>query len=105
MAGEVVAALVVCAGGKSAAVIRRVEAQVFAADSRHDIAPKFLAELRAVYGIEVIENGPIGLGKGKVGHGAAVYRLPGAPGHFAAKSDVALEKKNPTEAGIESATE
>ena len=105
VSGKMVAALVIGAGSEAAAVIRRIEAQVFAADSSHYIAAKLLAEFTAVDGVEIIKNRPIGSLKKEVGSRFRVNSLMGPPCNLAAETDVVLQDEKAAEAGIEPSAE
>jgi len=86
---EVIATDIVRAAGKrSAAVVRRIEPQIFAADSGHHVGTNLLLKGPAIDRIEVVNNWPIGLREKCTAIGKPVNRLPRPPRDFAAKTDV-----------------
>ena len=102
--GKVVTAHVVGAAGKGAAtVIGCVEPQILASDAGHHVSPEFFLDGRSVDRIEVIKNGPIGLGKDKTRRAAAIDGLLGPPRYFAAKTDVMPQNEYAAKAGVKAA--
>src|SRR6266699_3265301 len=91
VSGEVIAALVICARGKSAGHVARVEPKIFAADSCHDVRANFLLKGLSVNGVEVIEDWTIGLHNPKVRNGTSVNGLPCSPDDFAAETKSSMK--------------
>jgi len=77
---------------------RLVEPQTLKPDSTLEIELRSLAQLRAVHGIEVIEDWTIGLKKD-------VHVLVGTPRHLRAHTEVLLEKKVAAKRGITTAAD
>jgi len=104
VSGEVVAADVVGAG-EIACVNRLIEPQILAANPSHNIGAEFLLKVPAVYGVEIIENGPVFLNNSKIVDHAAICGLTPTRGHFAAEAEVVPEQNVSTEGGVEASAQ
>lgn len=102
MSKKMAAAGVIGASCESTVVLRRIKADICAADSGHYVGTDKFIETRAVYSIEIIENGAKWNEKTEAGI-VAVHAV--APGNFSIKSQVFLHKDIGAKASIESATD
>lgn len=100
MEGEVVAALVIGATTKRAALEEgSIEAQVLASDTGHDISAKLLLS-NPINGIEIVKNRTVRLDVAE--RRDSIHSLSSPPRHFTAESDVVLKTKNAAEAWVQS---
>jgi len=106
MPGEMIAAGVIGAAGKSAIVSAAVKTYILAADSSHEVAPNFvLGGRHTVDGVDIIEDRPIGNNPEE--HAAvrnAVRRLSNAGRDRPAKAEVMLQDNVAAEAHVQAAT-
>ena len=105
VSGEVVAALVIGSGRKSALVVRSVETQILATDSSHHVSAEFLIELSAVNCIETIKDRAIRRLEEEAVTGLGVQRLMRAPGNVDTEPDVVLQNKNSAEARVQASAQ
>jgi hypothetical protein len=102
---EVVATGVIGAGRKPTGEEGLVKAQVFASNSRHDICTEFLLKSLASHRIKIVKNWAVRLENEGAVVGSPIHRLFCTPSYLASESDMVLQEKNSTEAGVKSAAE
>src|SRR5437588_7485527 len=97
---EVVAAHVIGATGETVARKLGVEPKVLAANSRHHIAAKLLAEFASVDGVKIVKDWAVWSFSEGGGIAFRVKRLMCSPSNLATEAEMVLQNKEAAETGI-----